>query len=78
MHVAVFIDQEPSFCHSKQSMQGMWNEIAKEVGLTVNSGLRWEFGWTPRDIPESHRIGFLGDERLTEVLWVAELMDGAG
>lgn len=75
-HIPIVNGEEPSFCHSMDSMQAMWDEAGKESGLTSGNALRWQVELTPRDIPESHRIGLFTDRRLTEVLWVAELVDG--
>lgn len=76
-HIPIFNYQEPSFAHSLESMQAMWNDTVKDIESTAGSLLRWEVDLTPRDVPKSHRIGFLSDKRLTEVLWVAKLVDGA-
>ncbi|KAL8957979.1 MAG: hypothetical protein Q9193_004874 [Seirophora villosa] len=77
-HIPIFNEQEPSFCHSLGSMQAMWDDAGREVGLTAGGALRWQVDLTPHDVPESHRIGLLSDMRLTEVLWVAKLVEGAG
>ncbi|KAI4199447.1 MAG: hypothetical protein LQ348_001886 [Seirophora lacunosa] len=77
-HIPIVNEQEPSFCHSSGSMQAMWDDAGREVGLTAGGALRWQVDLTPRDVPDSHRIGLLSDMRLTEVLWVAKLVEGAG
>ncbi|KAL8969997.1 MAG: hypothetical protein Q9183_001725 [Haloplaca sp. 2 TL-2023] len=77
-HIPVVNDQEPSFCHSLESMQAMWDDAVKEMGTMAGSVPRWQIDLTPRDVPESHRIGLLIDERLTEVLWTAKLVEGKG
>lgn len=77
-HIPVVNDQEPSFCHSPASMQAMWNDAVREIGTVAGSVLRWQVDVTPRDVPESHRIGLLRDKRLIEVLWTAKLVEGTG
>lgn len=73
-HIPVVNEGEPTFCHSLESMQELWDEAGKAAGLGRNS-LRWKVDLKERDVPKSHRIGLLSDERLREVLWTAELVE---
>ncbi|KAL8953259.1 MAG: hypothetical protein Q9222_000864 [Ikaeria aurantiellina] len=77
-HIPIVNDQEPSFCHSLESMQLMWDDAAQDIGSNTDKTLRWQVGLTPRDIPGNHRVGLLSDDRLREVQWFARLIDSAG
>lgn len=75
--IPVVNEQEPTFCHSLESMQSLWDEAGRKAGLS-RSALRWKVDLNERDVPESHRIGLLKDQRLREVMWVARLVEDNG
>ena len=76
-YIPVVNEEEPTFCHSLESMQSLWNEAGRSAGLT-GSALRWKVEIKERDVPKSHRIGLLSNEKLREVLWTAKLVEDEG
>ena len=72
--IAVFSEQEPSYCHSQVTMQQLWDEAGVRTGLE-EKGLRWEVTLKHSSIPEHMRIGGFANPRLADITWAATLVD---
>ena len=72
-HLPVINEEEPSFCHSLETMQSMWDVAGEKAGLG-RSGLVWKVELKEQEIPESHRIGLLSNKKLTTIIWAARLV----
>ncbi|KAL8662118.1 MAG: hypothetical protein Q9202_005010 [Teloschistes flavicans] len=70
--IPVFSEELPTFCQSAETMQAMWTEAGKEVGLEAR-GLGWTVEFRPRPLPEQNKVGLFANPKLIEVMWVARL-----
>ena len=69
----VFSEDEPTYCHSPATMQALWDDAGKEVGLD-EKGLAWRVEMQKKEVPEGMRIGLLANPKLRDVMWVATLV----
>ena len=69
--IPVVSEEEPTYCHSKETMQALWTNAGRDMGLE-SLGLGWIVEVCEKPMLEQHRVGLLANPKLVEVMWVAK------
>lgn len=70
--IPVVSEEDPSYCHSAETMQSLWTEAGDDAGLD-SRGLEWIVEVKKRPVPERNKVGLLANPNLVEVMWNARL-----
>ena len=68
--IPIVSEEEPTFCHTQETMQALWAGAGDEVGL----GGKFVVETAPRPVPAGMKIGLLANPKLQEVLWVVKVV----
>lgn len=68
--IPVVSEEEPTFCHTQETMQALWTEAGEEVGFRGKFAVET----TPRPVPAGMKIGLLANPKLQEVLWAVKVV----
>ena len=69
----VFSENEPTYCHSPETMQELWDDAGKEASLE-EKGLAWNVEMRKKKVPKRMKVGLLVNPKLNEVTWIATIV----
>ena len=73
-NIPIVNEEEPSYCHSAETMQKLWDDAGRAAGLR-ECGLKSNVDLNIMQMPDAMKVGLLANPEIANSMWVVTLME---